>query len=151
MNVSYKTALLAKEKGFDEDCTEGFSPEKELRDFHYHWWQFTASNSEIFTRNTRTKETRAKLYPEEIFEPDFVCTAPTQSVLQKWLREKQGRKFHFQIYPCSGVKNLWDCNIYVTDNNFKTTGAACSISCKKSYEDALELALFNALKLIPCK
>lgn len=139
--VSFETAVLAKEKGFSESCIYYYNKDCILESFkHCPDYDECNDGGGFVSIN------------EILMSCDYdMLLAPTQSLLQQWLREKSGRKFHFQIYPCLNTENAWDCNIYVTDDNFKTTGAACSISAKKSYEEALEISLMKALNLINTK
>lgn len=159
--ISFKTAVLAKEKGFDklthsyyfEDGefrefalagTNGYYGEEykiELEEFYENWnssWLIKKNNDRCF----------GCIKSKDYFE---TFSAPTQSLLQKWLRE---------------IHNL---NIVISDThhgieiryNFsvKELGLADSNPAKryivlgafgvfKNYEDCLEKALQEALKLI---
>ena len=109
--ISFETAKLAKEKGFNirPDVYTSFEP-----------------NGDSYGCNK---------YEEEII-------APTQSLLQKWLRELT--KKHIVIVELSVDEkykvNVWDgmCTEFRSwrDKDFN------------NYEDALELGLQQALKLI---
>ena len=68
----------------------------------------------------------------------FIAEAPTQSLLQKWLREKHN--IHLIAY-----KNI---NIDGYDWCFITTDGITNINSYKTYEDAYEIGLREALKLI---
>jgi len=70
--VEWETAILAKEKGFDEKCTYWFSTDKYEEEIE------PRSNSEFETEWFKDSY------------PDFSCMAPTQSLLHFWLREKHG-------------------------------------------------------------
>lgn len=60
---TYEVAKLAKEKGFNEKC--------------YHFYQKGVLESdECFNRYNKGVE--------------YICSAPTQSHLQRWLREERG-------------------------------------------------------------
>lgn len=75
---------------------------------------------------------------------DFYTLSPTQSLLQKWLREKH--KIHISIYP---IKNYWQMDLRCCDLE-----KLCHISfvdCNnefKTYEEALEQGLKETLTLI---
>ena len=140
--ISFETAKLAKEKGFDWGCRhlsrdefDGEIPDiDELRDFV----KFKFASNKTIGRNEYTR--------------------PTQSFLQKWLRKVHGR--HIVLIPTitshwtfkdvrviseidndaiKGVKSISDLPPYknVSGQDFST------------YEEALEKALQEALKLIP--
>ena len=135
--ITFETAKLAKEKGFNErehyfykvksendvelyGCTKkqlvgfkGYVPiYHKVRDYH-----------------TNKEKLNAKLYR---------CSAPTQSLLQKWLREKHN--IHLIAY-----KNI---NIDGYDWCYITTDGITNINSYKTYEEALEAGLQEALKLI---
>ena len=118
-HISHKVAVLAKEKGFAVICDR------------------------VFLNNDIKLQCALRNYPKALF-PD-VLQAPTQSLLQKWLRDKH--------------------NLNVTPDTFDNTGRweAVIISIIQSeesrihyepepifntYEEALELGLLEALKLI---
>lgn len=112
--ISFETAVIAKEKGFDdlENCFCGYNPnEKKLLDYGL-WPRF------------RT------LYPKESIG------APTQCLLQRWLREKHKRFIYCAPRAIDGIVK-WSNNISVRENIFYDT-----------YEEALETGLFESLKLI---
>lgn len=108
--INLETAKLAKEKGFDI-------------------W------NDIY-------DVIGNLIPSLIremrFEQDWF-PAPTQSLLQKWLREKHNLHIEIHIFnPNVGysIKEI-ESQLYVDERvEYKT------------YEEALEVALFEALKLI---
>ena len=93
------------------------------------------------------KLAKEKGFTEIIFESDGKGTltgihkAPTQSLLQKWLREEHD--IHFNIgtgfYPES-KKRFYQLQIFI--NHWTSAGL------HKTYEEALEEGLQEALKLI---
>jgi len=119
--ISVETAELAKEKGFNEEVGHYYSNNDLINPKHSY--NFNLHNENI-----------------------DISSAPTQSLLQKWLREfyklhvrvdnvnrPQKNKWCFEIYKLpSGVINLWNETSKVYN----------------SYEDALEIGLQEALKLI---
>ena len=134
--VSFETAVLAKEKGFDEECdtyvTEGNHHETDVAAFYKNSYGYV--------------------------------TAPTQSLLQKWLRETYNIKV-FVIPNFESVNIMKDSNkivtgyydiykilpyffeaiIFVKDKNrFYSTS-------HETYEKALEIGLMKALNLINTK
>ena len=108
--ISFETAKLAKEKGFNEPCS----------------YKYTPGGTTTYNTNRR----------------DMDIYAPTQSLLQKWLREihsidimiepnqdSDGNKY----YCWRGRKNMFPSTIGNVANH---------------YEEALEDGLIEALKLI---
>jgi len=126
--ISFEAAKLAKEKGFD----------LKLNNFYCDNYSGLCSESEEFLY---IELMRNGIYDcNNEFEEGQRYSAPTQSLLQKWLREKY--KIHVQILPYN-QKYLLSLLKYGQngsnpnfDNEFN------------SYEEALEEGLFEALKLI---
>jgi len=114
--VSFETALLAKLRRFT--ITECF---------------YGISSSMIYDANKKAKPSYQNTQEDEV-------DAPTQSLLQKWLREKH--KISLLIYDCFEegfgfqISKLHTNNTTQDDNSFNT------------YEEALEQGLQEALKLI---
>lgn len=114
--ISFETAKLAREKGFNNGSYALYTyPNKELKHF------------------------QAENYNSE--QDDLQFEAPTQSLLQKWLREKH--QLHITIYSCS--QESWMFNItkpgqYLPDGIYGEDF--------EDYEEALEDALQEALKSI---
>ena len=122
--ISFETAKLAKEKGFDIHCRFHYDEEMlnvyENEDFPYNSW-----NGSLF--------------------------APTQSLLQKWLREKHN------IY-CSAWCNAsgwaWEIektsgtHISIMDIDGNVKGVNLDSGMFNSYEEALEDGLLKALKIL---
>ncbi len=106
--VQYKTAKLVKEVGFNIDCKV--------------WYEGKPQKLN---------------YTGKIFNPTHIITpAPTQSLLQKWLREVHN--ITFSVYP--NQDKMWTCNI-TTIKKYKLIGTEYG----KTYEEALELALLFSL------
>lgn len=92
--VSFETAKLLKEKGFDEICYLGYD-----------------RNGEYVPTNNRTNS--------QIIQPDFcfIC-CPTLQMAMKWLREKKG----IAVVPIlssilDNERFLWDIEITVAKTN----------------------------------
>ncbi len=120
--IKYETAVLAKEKGFDifENSSNLFTTQYRI----YHNNGEIGIGSPQWIRETDVKGDFYELYP-----------TPTQSLLQKWLREIHN--INVYCMPCEYDESLWYHNIA---SNFKVfTG---------TYESALEVGLFEGLKLI---
>ena len=146
--ISFETAKLAKEKGYNKRSEYCFA-ETYAHDYECH-----------HTGNEYTSEYKGPrlLYSEYIGEHDnVICNAPPQHVLQKWLREIHG--IHIVIIPT--VTSFWTYKtvtvISERDNDvIKGIKSVSDLPPYKevcgydfnTYEDALEDALFESLKLI---
>lgn len=110
---TYEVAKLAKEKGFNEKC--------------YHYYQKGVLESDgCFNR-----------YNKGI---DSICSAPTQSLLQRWLREE--KNIDIAIVPLyAGGYSYIVYQIHCRDNRVVNTNAGYD-----TYELALEDALDYSLK-----
>ena len=121
--ISFETAKLAKEKGFDWKVRFSYGKKEEVSKESLNGYEDDNFN---FYKGTY-----------------WQISAPTQSLLQKWLREKH--------------------NIHITidllNNSFEEFGFTISYpwreyinnineDLKKPYEEALEEALVESLKLI---
>lgn len=120
--VSFETAKLAKEKGFDWGVLYSFYK----MTFEDTWKPNVIIDYEIKNWNF-----------------DNYISRPTQSLLQKWLREVH----NIQISVKSCTKNMkgqyvdWDCCVNTNQIIDHRDG-------KDTYEEALEVGLLEALKLI---
>lgn len=123
--VSFNIAELAKEKGFNEECRFHYEVESKESTFNIEYEPLR--NSEIINGYGKLK------YP--------MISAPTQSLLQKWLREVH----HIDI-EARGCRYAGDM---VTDHYQPyVNGAVLNLKKYPTYEEALEFALTEALKLI---
>lgn len=126
--ISFETAKLAKEKGFNIPC-KYFYKEKYTNAIEYevvHDGHLEANWNENF-----------KYSPAE-------CSAPTQSLLQKWLREK----YHLIIivaYQYEHDLTPYSYWIYKENNSLPINQWVNDLN---TYEEALELGLQEALKSI---
>lgn len=112
--ISFKTAKLANEKGFNVWCSSA-----------YCHLEFLGMATEI-EYNTFIKDT----YP-----------APTQSILQKWLRENYN--IHVEVIWIDTLSDLYVYHISTTGNGIRPDSQHYN-----SYIEALEYGLFEALKSI---
>jgi len=114
--ISFGTAKLAKEKGFDEPVYAIYSG-NQLGIF--------TENDTIFNKWNHCR--------------DATYSAPTQSLLQKWLREKHS----IDVLVDKGfLCDNYSHEIYHKNDMFE------SEYIFKTYEKALEKGLYEALKLI---
>jgi len=130
--ITFETAELAKEKGFDEESLyfyEGDDTGNSYKDL-YRTDRAPGVNCGEKSKNSLNR---------------FNCAAPTQSLLQKWLREKHGI---FLIISLD-ITNSWIWEIrsgYPEASYNKET--IYSGNSYQRYEEALENALQKALTLI---
>jgi len=123
--ISFETAKLAKEKGFNYE-------------FHSIYWDDGDLEDGICGIN------RKPMYGEQ-----DRFGASTQSLLQKWLREVHN--IHITLFPQDeGNKSKsWTSKLY--NLNFGSDAEVSYLKhggTKLSYEEALEIGLIGALKLI---
>jgi hypothetical protein len=130
--ISFETAKLAKEKGFNIPVRYGvFGIKMKLTE--NHGWTY---NRKLELRNWNTSNANS-------------YSIPTQALLQKWLREVHKiiiiplpidsyDSWYYKIFLPDVISPFFEIPIYL-DNEFKT------------YEEALEVGLQEALKLITNK
>ena len=129
--VSFETAKLLKEKGFDEDCQ--------------YWYE------EDGLEPVRTNDDYGSQSNSSHVSEDFICAVPTQQMAMRWLRkvhnihielnwDKGNQLYSFQIWkprkcqPEISSLDLW--RIYKDDN----------YSGEWKYEEAVEEAIQYLLK-----
>lgn len=126
--ISFKTAKLAKEKGFDYCVNNYYWIDENSLDCGDGDCEFACLNHNKY---------------------DDLYSAPNQTELQKWLRDV----YSFIVYVVPN-KNGYDCFIGLREQGFIREYINC---CKiqehdydyfKTYEEALETGLYEALKLI---
>ena len=119
--VSFETAKLLKEKGFNEPCRGNY------------YWGFDDKDNSI----VEFGEWTAQAYNNDFEDEAFICSAPTLQMAMKWLREKHKmfiRVIQSHIAYCT-------CEIYyemVKYYNFRESFA--------SYEEACEAAIKYCLE-----
>ena len=131
--ITFETAKLAKEKGFDENCYSYYKNEElKLGPF-----------CKTITSNLYGKRTEIFKYTNS--EKDNHITAPTQSLLQKWLREEHQIYVEAHIAIYTSQTFAWHL-AYRFGAEVRTNG--CTEYIYTTYEEALEIGLQEALKLI---
>lgn len=117
--INFETAKLAKEKGFKEECER----------FIYHGGEPLQDNLMLIYKD----------------DPEFYFV-PTQSILQKWLREE----YKLDALPIirSSGKYSYDIYHYDNPNSIGERTRYNSLNSYSTYEEALESALVEALNLI---
>ena len=121
--ITFETAKLAKEKGFSQETNRLEIP------YYNYKGEFKGDVSDW--------RIRKYIRGEDTSDIEFV-SAPTQSLLAKWLREEHN--IHLIAY-----KNI---NIDGYDWCYITTDGITNINSYKTYEEAYEIGLQEALKLI---
>lgn len=119
--IDLETAKIAKEKGFKESCFHYFSLEGEEKSF---------------------KEDIMYFYSKG--ENGRVILRPTQSLLQRWLREVHNL---YVLVENNDLENEVIWYFYVNKKGGENL-LLSTIKCK-TYEEALELGLQEALKSLP--
>jgi hypothetical protein len=138
MIVSFKTAKLASEKGYDGDCLMYYNEEEQEESCFEHTGEIYFTKEDI----------------EVALENEYLCyLAPTQSELQTWLRGKHIIDINVYIVPLKNengpVKQKAEEREYhflISKNGVQLEMYHSTIY--SSYEEALEEGLLNALTLI---
>ena len=115
--ISFETAKLAKEKGFLEPC------------FHY----FTLNGDEKYFREDG-------MYFLSIGANGRIILRPTQSLLQKWLRENHS--IFVAIKTDTSVNEILGFEVRLKSWKFPPI----YLDFFKDYEEALEAGLYESLK-----
>ena len=123
--INFETAKLSKEKGFPQE------PNRRKVPYYNYKGEFNGDVTDFLRKYLREEDTSNV---ESV-------SAPTQSLIAKWLREKHniivlvlydGKTFYYQIQ-----RKEWDDCITQFD-----------LTLDQTYEDAYEIGLQEALKLI---
>ena len=137
--VSFETAMLLKEKEFNEPCSYYYENNDLYKLAYYHGegTGFVRNNSPIDGRFLCEK---------------MQCTAPTQSLAQKWLRETRNITFNASPHSNNGeiiyivTIKIISKNKYIDFNVMMDTANKAFIF--NTCEDALESGLKHCLKFI---
>ena len=120
------TSILARGKGFNEECYDVWEDGKSWRLSYY------MGDGTGVIKNQEIKQ--------GICTENAMCTNPTQSLLQRWLREKHN--WHVEIF-LDAYMNY--CISFSKIGPFEALDRGVGVLCS-TYEEALEIALFNILK-----
>ena len=130
--ITFETAQLAKAKGFDAWT--------ELK-YYINNIESHADNSEI--------ENGQIINPSELSNSDsvrdLIIPAPTQALLQKWLREKN---IFIEIGTDMTMEPKFNYEIGEYIEDFDWEKKIISELLYRTYEEALEEALIKSLKLL---
>ena len=127
--ISFETAKLAKEKGFK-------IPTKVMY----------KGNEKSYGHNNEWGIDEQRLDGKFPYTNQQWYSIPTQSFLQKWLREKH--KIHIYLFPLDNGKWGFENNSILTNLDYIFVNYMYKGKEYNSYEEALEFALLGALKLI---
>lgn len=132
--VKYKTALLAKEKGFKENVE------------NYFWYNSKYhENGEELNCLKKDKKFNLKNREMDNFEiGNPYIKRPTQSILTKWLREKHN--IDVIIHRSFSMQNSYHYCIIVNGDYDNEIKQECIPN--RSYEEAVEAGLLHGLNLI---
>lgn len=130
--ITFKTAKLAKEKGFTEHSTDRAYINYYSKDF------------------VGEKKYNLKIYHENVYNGNNpIYLAPTQSLLQRWLRETYS--LHIIIIPTITFDFTFKIiNIQSNPENKVELPPYTKVHSMdySTYEEALKEALYESLKLI---
>ena len=139
--ISFETAILAKEKGFNKKVL--FSYENSYKKSFLYCGGVLYNSSK--NKYSYTENLEYNLYNHNSQKKLKVYSAPSQSLLQKWLREKHNIIILIELKD-SSMSLYTPITIYVVS---KTTMMIAHLPKSfDSYEDALEAGLIEGLKLI---
>ena len=147
--IKYETAILAQKKGFNWYC-DGYY---DVNNQQVNSWKDKAVK-DCLEYDTFYSERAVKYLEEEYyyqFDNNIDCyiSAPTQSYLNKWLRENHNFQIEISPYHCLGKEKPYGLTIdwlystgkwsyieYEGENNFEI------------WEDAMEKGLVESLKML---
>jgi hypothetical protein len=144
--ISFETAKLAKEKGFNIECKYRYFKV----DKHSTFSKFHPIDSYITSTLTYEEDTSGCLPSSKTGE------APTQSLLQKWLREVHQIYVQIETDQTTYPKFCYSISRFIGNPNnlsekewyWDKLPYNENWSLHRKYEEALEEGLQNALKLI---
>ena len=152
--IQYNTAVLSKKKGFNIPVPAYYSQEGKLiinfEDSGYNEseYYFDANSfNENWNDGRRVNDVNNSCYGCNKGSYKPVYSAPTQSLLQKFLREVHN--IHIEINLGHDQLHIWyDFHLYKIEKSYNYTPIGQSESELKTYEAALEQALITGLNLI---
>ena len=163
--ISFETVKLAKEKGFDISTHSYYFEDNKFKEnsikgtngYYGDEYEFNLSEfNENWNDKWLTKKDGDRCFgcsKQQGYLETF--SAPTQSLLQKWLREVHNIEVLISRIPPEAVlasknngKNIlknYNCYVWSFNNNPRIANNG---SFQDIYEEALEIGLQEALKLI---
>jgi len=143
--ITFELSRIAKEKGFNYPTSKYFEhsltervDEEDGKSGPFGWGKGElTTQSSYFINNHKDIDFSNKSW--------YQCSRPTQSLLQRWLREVHD----IHLVPCPHHKCLsYGCDVYHYTKENETGYTPIEMSSSNSYEEALEKGLQEALKLI---
>lgn len=142
--ITFETAKLAKENGFSVDSTD-----------NYFSWEKRIGNVPlglVHEENNKLTLKEMKKFKNNLF-PQILYQRPSQSILQKWLRDKFFIQIDVVAYYDEEQLPLHKDNIqkpkgYFFWNYYDEDFSESKAIKFETYEEALELGLQESLKLI---
>lgn len=133
--ISYETAELAHKTGFDINTYYCYGETQE------YYYEDVRNHGDDIKSEYRPPHIMPRYFIVEHSHNTFLCPAPTQSLLHKWLRDEYG--IYVSIYP---LKSGWAYDI----RKIKQPSPSLTLTYEgsPSYESALEKGLNEGLKLI---
>jgi hypothetical protein len=135
--ITLETAKLAKEKGFDNPCSNGFYETLEH--------ELDCGRGGIISFPYIAPRTLSQPAYGVRNENVFIAQAPSQSLLQKWLREVHNLvvlvTIPFDIFYAYTIDGINGNSYYTESKQYKGQDFI-------TYEETLEAGLQEALKLI---
>ena len=140
--ITFKTAKLAKEKGFDIPVINYYTSIN----------KYNRKNNLSYSEGYQTERLQYSNWNDgqgsyPTMSEEVECSAPTQSLLQKWLRDKH--KIHAFAHPLENLNSFLAIvdaetpssfeRLYISDNEYN------------KFENALERSLKEGLKLLKDK
>lgn len=128
--ITFETAKLAKEVGFNEFSEKVYLGEESEGKGALNIWEYVSGHiiNKIYT--------------------DVYYKAPTQSLLQTWIREKYGLFVEVIVDKTSYPKFAVDVHIYTDTEVVWNTIRQDNWSLYNEYEEALEVGLMVALEYL---
>ena len=124
--IAFKTAKLAKQKGFKEPCKQ--------------WYGGDGSEQEVIAKSKYHCNNSTDIESSE----KFGYSRPTQTKLNRWLREKKGKEIVISPLGNSVGKTIgYFYEIIVEDFNEPNI---TDDETYTTFEETLEIALLEALK-----
>lgn len=162
--ITHQTAVLAKEKGYSIRCDQYYSKQpvdyeviEIVSDDVYLLQRRRHGMYEVYIQDYNNKSGEVILpyrYGEDMLIDDDDCSAPTQSELQKWLRDEHTIDITVITNWKKGGRVYYVGLSYVKDNEVWIWFSSDTDKFKSkieyiTYEEALEEGLLQALNLIP--
>lgn len=156
--VTFETAFLAKEKGFDEECIYGWETNVDRPPIETN--PLTGVEAfdlivDVYKKNAEDESRLAHIRgiikmkcSRNSERPQWSIARPTQDLLERWLREVHNIDILTKCYAKSMGKNERN-SVYRSTVTSLVVSYVDHTANKETYELAREAALLHALKLLP--